>query len=121
MCNAFTSTMKKAGFRANGIWDPLNIADPLNITPSSWMGGNKPFTYDRNYGGALAKWYRDSTRPPSSSAKYEYVAPAKTQQSLYSYDAGANYQPVQQAAYQPPEENDTVKVISEDSDRTKIS
>lgn len=36
--------------------DPLNIMDPLNILPGASLGGGrKPFTFDKNYGGALGK------------------------------------------------------------------
>lgn len=36
--------------------DPLNIMDPFNILPGASLGGGrKPFSFDKNYGGPLAK------------------------------------------------------------------
>jgi hypothetical protein len=38
--------------------DPLNIMDPFNILPGATLGGGrKPFSFDKNFGGPLAKMF----------------------------------------------------------------
>ena len=56
--------------------DPFNLVDPLNVLPTSWMAGKKPFTFDKDYGklqwnlGSPAGSYAPMTKGLSSNPQY---------------------------------------------------
>jgi len=56
--------------------DPFNLVDPLNVLPTSWMAGKKPFTFDKDYGklqwnlGSPAGSYSPMTKGLSNDPKY---------------------------------------------------
>lgn len=72
--------------------DPLNIMDPFNILPDAKLRGKKRFSFDPEYGGALAKALKGPTRP--------YVPPkmdfSKYQMPQSTYDPSGFISQVQQ-------------------------
>jgi hypothetical protein len=72
--------------------DPLNIMDPFNILPDAKLRGKKRFSFDPEYGGALAKALKGPTRP--------YVPPkmdfSKYQMPQLTYDPSGFISQVQQ-------------------------
>ena len=59
--------------------DPLNIMDPFNILPDAKLRGKKRFSFDPEYGGALAKAFKGPTRPyvppKVDYSKYQMLQP----------------------------------------------
>lgn len=55
--------VSKAWLPVRKVIDPLNIMDPFNILPDAKLRGKKRFSFDPEYGGALAKALKGPTRP----------------------------------------------------------